>query len=79
MARPSPPVSPGRLAGLGGDGLAEAIAAYERIEEVLGRAMSYGQLVFAGDATDPANGRFYQTLQERVTAISSTCCSSRWS
>src|SRR3712207_9122059 len=33
--------------------------------------MSYGQLIFAGDATDPANGRFYQTLQERVTAISS--------
>ena len=61
----------GRLAGLGGDGLAEAIRDYERIEEVLGRAMSYGQLVFAGDAQDPANGRFYQTLQERVTVISS--------
>ncbi|WP_254454190.1 M3 family oligoendopeptidase [Siccirubricoccus sp. G192] len=61
----------GRLAGLSGDALAEAIAAYERIEEVLGRAMSYGQLVFAGDAQDPANGRFYQTLQERVTTISS--------
>jgi len=61
----------GRLAGLSGEALAEAIAAYERVEEVLGRAMSYGQLVFAGDAQDPANGRFYQTLQERVTAISS--------
>ncbi|WP_043336500.1 M3 family oligoendopeptidase [Belnapia moabensis] len=61
----------GKLAGLSGDALAEAIAEYERIEEVLGRAMSYGQLIFAGDATDPANGRFYQTLQERVTAISS--------
>ena len=61
----------GQLGAMSGDGLAEAIAAYERIEEVLGRAMSYGQLIFAGDATDPANGRFYQTLQERVTAISS--------
>ena len=61
----------GRLAGLSGDALAEAIGALERIEEVLGRAMSYGQLIFAGDATDPANGRFYQTLQERVTVISS--------
>ncbi|WP_407927529.1 M3 family oligoendopeptidase [Belnapia mucosa] len=60
-----------RLGGLSGDALAEAIGEYERIEEVLGRAMSYGQLIFAGDATDPANGRFYQTLQERVTAISS--------
>ena len=38
----------------GGDGLAEAIADYERIEEVLGRPMSYAQLVFAGDAPDPA-------------------------
>ncbi|MDO9711439.1 M3 family oligoendopeptidase [Paracraurococcus lichenis] len=61
----------GRLAGLPGDTLAEAVADYERIEEVLGRAMSYGQLVFAGDAQDPANGRFFQTLQERVTTISS--------
>ena len=33
--------------------------------------MSYAQLVFSGNAEDPANGRFYQTLQERVTAISS--------
>jgi oligoendopeptidase F len=61
----------GRLNAVSGDGLAEAIATYERIEEVLGRAMSFGQLIFAGDATDPANGRFYQTLQERVTVISS--------
>ncbi len=61
----------GKLAGLPGEALAAAIEAYERIEEVLGRTMSYGQLVFAGDAQDPANGRFYQTLQERVTAISS--------
>lgn len=61
----------GHLAGLSGDALAEAITAYERIEERLGRAMSYGQLVFSGDAQDPANGRFYQTLQERVTVISS--------
>jgi oligoendopeptidase F len=61
----------GKLATLSGEALAEAIASYERIEEVLGRAMSYGQLVFAGNAQDPANGRFYQTLQERVTAISS--------
>ncbi len=61
----------GKLGGLSGDALAEAIGEYERLEEVLGRAMSFGQLIFAGDATEPANGRFYQTLQERVTAISS--------
>ena len=60
-----------RLGGLHGDALAAAIAGYEAIEEVLGRAMSYAQLIFAGDAQDAANGRFYQTVQERVTTISS--------
>ena len=60
----------GKLATHSGDRLAEAIADYERTEEVLGRVMSYASLVFSGDAQDPANGRFYQDMQERVTAIS---------
>ncbi len=59
-----------KLAALDGAGLAAAIAAYERIEEVLGRVMSYAQLLFAADSTDPAHGQFYQTMSERVTAIS---------
>ncbi len=61
----------GRVAELSGDALADALAAFERIEERLGRAASFAQLVFSGDATDAANGRFYQTIQERVTAIGS--------
>lgn len=61
----------GRLAGLSGAELAEAIAEFERIEEILGRVMSYAQLIFAEDATDPEVGRFYQGCNERVTAISS--------
>jgi oligoendopeptidase F len=61
----------GRLAGLAGDALAQAIAEYEAIWERLGRVTSYAGLVFSGDAQDPANGRFYQTMRERVTAISS--------
>jgi oligoendopeptidase F len=61
----------GRLASLSGDALAAAIATYEAIEETLGRAMSFAQLVFSGDAQSAENGRFYQTIQERVTAISS--------
>nr|WP_270935677.1 M3 family oligoendopeptidase [Roseomonas sp. MO-31] len=61
----------GKVATLSSDALAAAIAQYERIEERLGRAMSYAQLVFSADAQDAANGRFYQTMQERVTAISS--------
>ena len=61
----------GRLAGLSGAGLAAAIAAYERIEEVLGRVMSYAQLLFSGDSTDAGVGKFYQSMTERVTVISS--------
>jgi oligoendopeptidase F len=60
----------GRLAGHSGAVLAGAIAEYERIEEGLGRAMSYAQLLFSGDSNDPAVGRFYQSMTERVTAIS---------
>jgi oligoendopeptidase F len=61
----------GKLAALSGDALAAAIAEYERLEEIQGRIMSFAQLVFAGDARDAANGRFYQTMQERVVSISS--------
>ena len=61
----------GRLAALDGAMLAAAIAEYERIDEVLGRVMSYAQLLFSGDGTDGALGQFYQTMTERITAISS--------
>ncbi len=61
----------GRLSGLSGAELAEAIATFERIEEILARVLSFAQLVFAEDATDPNIGRFYQGCNERVTAISS--------
>ncbi len=61
----------GRLAGMGGAALGAAIGEYERIEEILGRVMSYAQLLFAADSTDPAVGKFYQSMTERVTVISS--------
>jgi oligoendopeptidase F len=61
----------GKLPALSGTALADAVAQYEQIEEALGRVMSYAQLLFAGDSTDPVIGRFYQTANERVTAISS--------
>lgn len=60
----------GRVATLGGDGLAAAIAAYEALDETLSRIFSFGQLVHAGDLADPAIGQFYQSLQERANAIS---------
>jgi oligoendopeptidase F len=61
----------GQLAAMTGAALAAAIGEYERIEEVLGRVMSYAQLLFSGDSTDAAIGKFYQSMTERVTAISS--------
>jgi oligoendopeptidase F len=60
----------GRLAGHSGAALAEAIGEFESIEEGLGRAMSFAQLLFSGDSSDPAIGRFYQSTSERVTTIS---------
>jgi oligoendopeptidase F len=60
----------GRLAGSSGAALAQAVQDYERIEECLGRVMSYAQLLFSADSTDPEHGKFYQTMSERVTVIS---------
>lgn len=61
----------GKLAAMSGGVLAAVIAEYERIEEILGRLMSYAQLLFSGDSTNAEIGRFYQTVSERVTTISS--------
>jgi oligoendopeptidase F len=61
----------GKVAAADGTGLAAAIAEYEAIEEGLGRLMSYAQLLFSADSTDAATAKFYQSVQERVTAISS--------
>lgn len=60
----------GCLADLDGVTLGEAITAYEGIAERLGKATSYAQLVFAANVGDPEAGRFYQTVQERATDIS---------
>jgi oligoendopeptidase F len=60
----------GKLAGLDGAALAAAVKDYEAVQEILGRVMSYAQLVHAGDMGDPEVGRFYQTMQERTTVVS---------
>jgi oligoendopeptidase F len=59
-----------KVGGLSGSALGAAVAAYESIDEALSRVMSYAQLVHAGNVADPKVGRFYQTMQERVTDIS---------
>ena len=61
----------GTLAELPGAALAAAFAEYERIEETLGRLMSYAQLQFSADSSDARIGKFYQSMNERVTTISS--------
>jgi oligoendopeptidase F len=60
----------GQLAAMSGAELAGALAEYESLHETMGRASSYAQLLFAADSDNPANGKFYQTISERVTAIS---------
>jgi oligoendopeptidase F len=61
----------GKLAGLSGGQLAQAIRRYEAIEEILGRLMSYAQLLYNSDLSNAEVGRFYQSMQEKVTAVSS--------
>ncbi len=60
----------GKVADLDGAKLGDAVAAFEAIEEIAGRILSYAQLVHAGDITDAEIGRFYQTTVERVNRIS---------
>ena len=62
----------GRLADLSGAALGAAIETYERLQEQSGRIISYASLVHAGDLADPEIGRFFQTMQERINAISTT-------
>jgi oligoendopeptidase F len=54
-----------------GEKLATAIAAYEKLEDLLGRIMSYAGLVYSGDTTNPAHAKFYGDAQEKITAASS--------
>ncbi len=60
----------GKLARLSGEELAAAIARYEKLEETLGRAVSYASLRYAANMSDPERGRFFQNVQERINAIS---------
>jgi oligoendopeptidase F len=60
----------GRLAGLSGAEFAAAVLRFERVYEILGKVLSYAQLLHAADVADPERGRFSQTMQERATDIS---------
>lgn len=60
----------GKLSELAGQELYLAISTFEEIGEMQGRIMSYAYLVYAGNMSDPEIGKFFQTMQEKVNAIS---------
>jgi oligoendopeptidase F len=62
----------GHLGALSGAALGAAVETYERLQEQSERIISYASLVHAGDLADPEIGRFFQTMQERINAVSTT-------
>ena len=63
----------------GGSELAEAVAAFERLEELLGRIVSYAGLVHAEDTSDSVARSSMATSPRRSPLPAPTCCSSAWS
>jgi len=64
----------GKLAALAdradaGEMLAEAVRAYESLQDLTGRIMAYASLLYASDTSDPAIAKFHADAQERVTAL----------
>ncbi len=66
----------GKLAGLAAgpdasEKLAEAVRAYEAIDDLLGKIISYAGLLYAADTSDPARMKFYGDAQEKITDATS--------
>jgi oligoendopeptidase F len=61
----------GRLADRAKSGadLAEAVIAYERLSDLIGRLGSYAGLLYAANTADPVRAKFYGDIQEKITAI----------
>ena len=62
----------GKLASLASDGaaLADAIAAYEQLADLMGKLGSYAGLLYAANQGDPARAKFYGDISEKLTRIS---------
>jgi oligoendopeptidase F len=65
----------GKLAKLAGEpqagrALAQAVKSYEALDDLLGRLISYAGLIHSGNTIDPARGKFYADVQDRLTAAS---------
>ena len=50
--------------------LGEAVMAFEKLDDLIGRIMSYAGLVYSGDTTDPVRAKFYGDTQDRMTTAS---------
>jgi oligoendopeptidase F len=50
--------------------LAEAVQAYERLADLMGRLGSYAGLLYSADQSDPARAKFYGDTSEKLTRIS---------
>ena len=52
-----------------GERLCETVRAYEALQDLMGRIMSYASLLYAGDTSDSARAKFYGDVQEKVTEL----------
>jgi oligoendopeptidase F len=59
----------GKVTALDGAALGAAVAEYEKMQDLIGRIMSFASLTYAGNVTDAKIAGFYQGVQEKVTAI----------
>ncbi|MEM0989533.1 MAG: M3 family oligoendopeptidase [Pseudomonadota bacterium] len=59
----------GMLADLDGEGLAGAIADYEKIDLILGRVMSFAGLLYQQNTQDPARAKFMGDCQVKITDL----------
>ena len=63
----------GKLDAVAKDGakLAEAVKAYEKLSDLMGKIGSYSGLLYAANQDDPARAKFYGDVSEHLTKISS--------
>jgi oligoendopeptidase F len=59
----------GRLATLDAKAMLACVAAYERIEQVAGRIMSFAGLRYYQNTTDAGRAKFFSDCQDRITAF----------
>ncbi|MDX2142714.1 MAG: M3 family oligoendopeptidase [Rhodospirillaceae bacterium] len=59
----------GKVTDLNGKAFGAAIAEYEVLSELMGKIASFAQLHHAGDVSDPARGKFYQDINEKLTDL----------